>query len=302
MTSTGPDPPEPKSPVWARAVDTFWNIARRLLDGIAFTSMRLYGIEDCTFQDVVRRTYDHAKHENLNLDHAPDLDDLLGASKEALSVATDRRNVVTDKCKTLLALASALLTIIGLFLPKSFDFEATWMRALFFVAVVFLLNTVVLLLVYFGIGQDQTISLTQHDVELPGEDLKKSLINEHLQCQVATEKRTDYLVDVYKVARACFLIAFSLIVGLFAVNYFTRTPANDAKRIIQELRSDPQLLKLLQGPKGEKGDAGVKGDQGIRGPKGDKGPRGSPGPKGDPGTPGPKGERGEKGDAAKSKP
>jgi hypothetical protein len=236
-------------------------------------SLRVYGIEDCTLADVLRGGYAKQKHTNLNLEGAHDLGVLLDESKVALDAANARRLLVTDKCKTLLTLSSFLVTAVGLLLPKSFDFGVLWMRIVCLVAVLLLLHAIVLLLVYLGVGWEQVTCVTQADVELSPDDLKKSLINEHLGCQVATDNRTDYLADIYKVARACFLCAFFLIVILFAANYFRNKDPVDDKRLIRELRSDPELLNLLKGP---------KGDSGAAGPKGERGPKGAPGPKGDP--------------------
>jgi hypothetical protein len=90
----------------------------------------------------------------------------------------------------------------------------------------------------------------------------------------------DYLADVYKAARSYFVGAFFIIVALFAMNYFVSTPGGNNREIVEELRSDPGLLRLLQGPKGDKGDAGkpgTKGDKGDRGEKGQKGDTGAPG-------------------------
>ena len=43
------------------------------------------------------------------------------------------------------------------------------------------------------------------------------------------------------------------------------------------LRSEPKLIELLRGPKG---DTGEKGEPGEKGPKGDKGEKGERGPRG----------------------
>jgi hypothetical protein len=65
------------------------------------------------------------------------------------------------------------------------------------------------------------------------------------------------------------------------VYYFTRSTDADAKKVVQELRSNPRVVDLLRGPKGEKGD---RGDPGLSGQKGDRG------------------EKGDKGDPTESKP
>jgi hypothetical protein len=94
---------------------------------------------------------------------------------------------------------------------------------------------------------------------------------------VDTDNRTDYLVDIFRVSRFFFMFAFTLVVVLFSVNYFTHPCATDTERIVQQLRSDPQLIALLKGPQGIGGPKGDKGDNGGRGGKGDKGDRGEKG-------------------------
>jgi hypothetical protein len=184
----------------------------------------------------------------------------MATAKDCFKSATDRRNLVTDKCKTLLTLSSFILTISGLFLPKAFEFDPWWMRALFFVAGLFLLNAVTMLLIYFGVGAETTISLDQSEVHLEKDNLKKSLINLYLRCQVDADNRTDYLLDIYKVARFFSLLAFFIILLLLSVNYFSRSSSTDHEKVIQQLRSDPKLIELLRGPKGDKGEKGEKGE------------------------------------------
>src|SRR5262249_15052201 len=160
---------------------------------------------------------------------------------------------------------SFVLAISGLFLPKAIEFDAWWMRGLFLVAGILLLDAVILLLVYFGVGRDMMISLDQQDVELDEDNLKKSLINQYLNCQRDTDNRTDYLVNVYEASRFFALSAFFFMLVLVAVHYLSHaSPAEterairpaETERVIQQLRSDPKLIEILRGPKGEKGERG----------------------------------------------
>ena len=63
------------------------------------------------------------------------------------------------------------------------------------------------------------------------------------------------------------MFAFTLIVMLFSIGYFPHTSATDSDKIIQQLRSDPQLIALLKGPQGNAGPKGDKGNDGGRGGK-----------------------------------
>src|SRR4051794_15117931 len=101
-----------------RILDWLFYARKFVMDCLTFTSIRLYGIE-CTFEDVKRRGYAEGCHVNLHLDEAKDLDTLLASAKERYKDAIDRRAFVTDKAKTLITLNSALLAILGAFLPKA---------------------------------------------------------------------------------------------------------------------------------------------------------------------------------------
>jgi cation transport ATPase len=281
---------------WGRRLqdllDGFYYLRRFVLNCIAYISMRAYALE-VTFEDVKRGRYDTTGHTDRNLDNAKDLDSLLATAKGSLKTATERRNVVTDKCKTLLTLSSFILAISGLFVPKAFEFEGWFSRDFFFLAGLLLLNSIVMLLVYFSVGTDTVIKLEQSLIGLEGNDLKKALINSYLRCEVDTDNRTSYLVNVYETAKLFALSAFTIMLLLVAANYLNHSSSGDAEKAIQHLRSDPKMIDLLRGPKGEKGNKGERGekgdagDRGSKGDKGDKGERGEKGPKGDKGDPAP---------------
>jgi hypothetical protein len=269
-----------------RVLDNFFYLRKFVVDCLTFVSIRIYGIE-CTFADVKKRAYSHARHADLNLDDAKDLDTLLASAKDRFKDAIDRRAFVTDKAKTLITLNSALLAILAAFLPKAADFDSVSVSVLFYGGVLLLLNALVIMWVYFDIKGETVLELQQTEVGLDKDNLKKSLVNSYLQCQVGTDNVTDYLADLYKTARFLFLAGFLVVFVIFSVNYFSRSQSSDAERIIQQLRSDPKLIELLRGPRGERGD---KGEQGERGPQGD---RGSQGEKGQQGERGPQGEKGD---------
>jgi len=165
----------------------------------------------------------------------------------------------------LLTVSALILAVVGLYLPKSFEFDLPWMRWLFVVAGLLLLNALTMLVIYIGVSIENTIALDQEEIGLSSDDLKKSQVNSYLLCQVAADNRTSFLLCIYQTARFFALFAFSLIIVLFLIGYITRSGTSDADKTIQQLRSDPRLIELLRGP---------RGDQGDRGPKGDKGPQG----------------------------
>jgi hypothetical protein len=256
-----------------------------VVDCITFASIRLYGIE-ATFADIQRRGYIQGRHVNIKLDDSKDLETLLTLAKDQYKSALDRREYVTDKTKTLITLNSVLLAILAAFLPKLTDFPSLWISLPFYGGVLLLLNALLIMWMYYDIKGETVLELHQSEVELKKDDLKKSLINSYLRCQVDTDNVTDYLADLYKTARFYFFFGFIVIFGIFSINYFLRPNSfSGPKEVIQELRSNPELIDLLRGPKG---DVGPQGRRGPKGDRGEKGPQGEIGPKGDRGDSCPK--------------
>jgi hypothetical protein len=275
------------STVRQKALDRFYDARRWIVDVLAFLTLRVYA-KEVTFTEVANGTYAPACEtphnqdgagpgEPLNLDEAKDVDTLLDVSKECLSNAQKRRSDVTDKCKTLCTVASLLLGVIGLTLPKYLEFESWAMRGIAVVAVALLFTGITILLKYFDVGKETTISLGKADVPLDGTDLKKSLVNQCRRCEEDANYRTDFLVDLYSAARFCFFSALTLVAILVLSAILTSHPTDAAKRLVEEIRSDSDLIELLRGPKGlvgSKGDPGLQGAVGPQGGKGEKGDRG----------------------------
>ncbi len=252
-------------------LDIFYSIRRWLVTRLAFYSLRLYGLEGVTLSDVERGSYSHHQHQDRSLENSENLDDLRRSSRECLDNANARRRAITDKCKTLLTMSSLLLGLASLLLPKSFAFDFAWMRTIGFLAVLCLMNTVTLLLIFFDVGRDTEISIEQDDVDLDSNNFTKNLINLYLRCQIDMDNRTNYLVDLYKAARFFVLLSLTVFIGLFFINFVYISPKDQSERIVRQLRSDPVLIELLRGPKGKKGDRGNQGLQGKIGLKGDSG-------------------------------
>ncbi|QDU80500.1 hypothetical protein Pla110_22300 [Polystyrenella longa] len=248
-----------------------------LVNYLAYYSLRLYGLENVALNDVRTGRYSTHNYSDRNLDNAKELDLLLSASKECLDNAKHRRTAITDKCKTLITISSVLMGLVGFLTPKALAFEHTWMRLIGFLAILALMNTITLLLVFFGVGCESEISIEQDEVELDASNLKKSMINGYLLCQTDMDNRTNYLVDLYKSARFFALFAFAVFVGLFSVSILSTSPKEETERILLKLRSDPVLTEMLRGPRGEKGKEGQIGPKGERGGEGQVGPMGERG-------------------------
>jgi hypothetical protein len=241
-------------------LDRFYYTRQHIVTVLAYLTLRTYG-KEIAYGDVKVGTFASRKPSPLSLEDVKDIDTLLELSKESVASAEKRRGVVTEKCKTLLTLGSLLLGVVGLLLPKYLAFDAVWMRGLSVVAIALLFNAIIILLMFFDVGQDMEVSLQQADVALDQIDLKKSLLNRHMHCCAVSENRTDYLVELYRAARFCFLSALTIVAGLVLMSLLMNSPADQTERIVREIRSDPTLIDLLRGPKGDAGQKDDRGDQ-----------------------------------------
>lgn len=236
--------------VWGRLV---WLSLR-----IAFSPCLLSEIQDG------RRFYPEF-WKPLRLEEAKDLSLLLSTAKEAMDTAADRRKSSSDKAKTLLTVATILTALTGLLMRQVIDRRAGPVEAVLFALVVFcVFNAILLLMVFFGTGRETTLAVLQDDIELDSDNLKKALINNYRQCQADWDARTDFLVDVYRAARAyCLFGLFFLMLG--SATAAVLTSESTAPEVVRILRSDPQLIDLLRGPPGR---PGLPGEAGATGPPG----------------------------------
>jgi hypothetical protein len=255
-------------------LDGFYYARQHLATFLAYLTLRMYG-KEIAYSDVKAGTFASRNPSTLSLEDVRAIEILLDLSKDSVGIAEKRRGVVTEKCKTLLTLGSLLLGVVGLLLPKYLAFDAWWMRGLSVLAIAILFNAIVILLMFFDVGREMEVSLGQADTPLDETNLKKSLLNRYLQCCAVTENRTDYLVELYRAARFCFLSALTIVAGLVLTSLLMNSPADQAERIVREIRSDATLTNLLRGPKGDAGKYGDRGDPGFPGPKGDTGDRGA---------------------------
>ena len=272
---------EPNSSFFQKLLDAFHYARKGLITAVAYISLRLYGSE-VTVAALWKGTFDSSKHTNRNFDAVKNLDLLLSESKDLLHRAEARRALVTDKCKMLLTLSSLLLAAMGLLLPKNLAFSELWMRICLLIAALLFVNVVVLLVFFIGVGAETVIAIGQDDVSLEDHDLKKSLVNSYIRCEIDTNNKTDFLVEVYKGARFYFLSAFTLVAVLFSLNLFAHAPDEEMKAILKRLRGNQEFIDSIRGPKGEggeKGQAGQKGDKGEKGERGEKGEKGERGEK-----------------------
>jgi len=241
-----------------KLLDEFYWLRKRVVTAIIFLSLRFFGSE-VTWDQIWIEKFVSSKHTNRDLSRAGDLSSILEEAKRSFQNAEARRDGITDKCKTLLTLSSLLLTLVGVLLPKM-TFDSFWLRSFFFASALALLNAVILLVVFFGVRSQMIIEIQQNEVNLSSDDFKKCLINLYFQCGSDLDNRTNYLVEVYKVARFFFLSAFTVMVLVFLLNFILVSPEDSAKAVAQELQTDTNFLQMVRGEKGEAGPKGDKGD------------------------------------------
>lgn len=278
---------------WRKVIDGFYWGRKYIVTAIIYAAFLMFGTE-ITWKELFDEKFGEFKHTNRTFTDTSDLELLLQEAKDSLKTAEARRDGIWDKCKTLLGLSSLLLTIISVLFPKiSFDSGKT--KLLFAIAALPLLIAVVLFAVLLGVRTGMRVEIEQADAQRNSNDLKKTLINNYLQCGTNLENQNNYTLEVYKVARFFFLSSTTLLVAILFVNLICASVNQQAIAVAKELKTDTNFLRTIQGDRGVRGD---KGDVGPPGQKGDPGPQGvpgAPGPKGDRGEPGPKGDRGEPG-------
>ena len=238
------------------AADAFHRCRSCLVVAIAYCSLRIYGFEGVTLAEVASGRYRRDPLKPASTSNPENLEGIVSVARECFENARKRRSVIFDKCKTLLTVSSLFLGLFGFLLPREFAFDATWMRVVAFVAVLSLMNTVMLLLVFFGVERETEVAIGNEDFSQTPEKFKVSLANSYLQSQAAVDCRTDYLADLYKCARFFALLAFAAFVMLFSVDSLAASPKNETDRIVRELRANPELVELLRGPQGEQGVPG----------------------------------------------
>ena len=267
---------------WRRALDGFYEFRACCTTMVVYGAFYLFGIE-VTWAQTKAENFNSRKHRDLEFSDQSDLDLLLQEAKGLVNGAEARSAAISDKCKTLLTLSSAILAFVGVILPK-LSVDSLWTKIFFAIAASPMLVAAFLFAVFFGVRAGMRVTIDQHEAELAQKELKKSLINNFRHCATDQENRSDYLAEVYRVARFFFLSSLMALTILFTVNLFSSHPADQARAVASQLHGD---TNFIQSVKGERGSQGPKGDIGVPGPKGDQGERGERGPAGPPGPRGP---------------
>lgn len=229
---------------------------------LVYLSLRMLSIE-VSLDEVRNQSYDPEEQSTkLDFTHAKDAETLLATAKEGFVTSEERRTTVVDKSKTLLTLGSLFLALVAFLLPKDLAYSSIWLRGLVVGTVLFFLHAVVLLLLFFMVGKGTEVHLDQVEIGLTRTRLQLSLAKSYIFSRNENDRRTDYLVDVFKAARFSIFAAFVLATALFSLSFAFQNPGDQTKQIVETLRADPKLLDTLRGPKGESGPTGASGPAG----------------------------------------
>jgi hypothetical protein len=250
---------------------------------VLFIILRSFCIS-CSFREVKARRYNlDAKFESPKL---PDDEQLLHRLCELakdLNKATDERfAVIESKVKFLLTLVGSLLGLIALFITNS---GAAWQVFLLgipcLIALCFVMS-------FYAISEMSRMDLDDSLATAPNKPAQlKTLIENYLAVHHFNAERLNFHADLCRAAHRCVFLGITVasIIGIMLACGHTSADY----RLIGKLRSSPDLIRFLTGPKGDQGPEGRRGEvgpAGPTGPKGDAGPRGPQGPKGERGPPG----------------
>lgn len=237
-------------------------------------ALRACGIE-CSLEEVRRRAYSRP-----DLPYGPDAlvlsDTLLDAATTDLDRAERRRKVVDGK-------AQMLLTMVGLLVPLTgvLALGLSW-PVLFIVPLACFLLSAFILIGYLAVGRAMTPRLNGEEVRYDEARLKRQLIIDNIRSAHDTEGGTDFLVDTYRAALRSLLGG---LVSLSVLALIANFPSDRSTReLIRQLKSDPELVRILRGPQGPLGPIGPAGPVGPAGPSGPAGAPGPPGPAAAPGS------------------
>jgi len=224
----------------------------------------------------------------------------VGACKDLVDREKERRQSVESRLTTVLGLTSvaAALTFGSLAGPLWSSLSSRGSiaaRVAGFLAVYIVLQLLAAVLAAVrGVARRGYLEpLLEDFLPSPGEskeELSKRQMTALLEClddhHVVNSRRVDQMAIAHRAIENFLGGMLVFVLYLVALSFSTSHEASVEQKVIQHLRSDPQLIDLLRGPRG------LPGKDGVGGPPGQQGRPGPIGPKGDPGPIGPQGPRG----------
>lgn len=252
----------PATPEPVRAV-----VKPTLLDRATHRLMSMCLI-DCTTEEVRDGRY-FRKAQAIEREKASD-----EGAREALALAVRleqgeqaRRAIVQDKAKWLFTLAAGLLTVFSGMLIR----RPTWFGVLGVILVALpLLFATLLLLRFFGVERRSTPAVDAALLAAVGKTAHLESLESQLLASSFNAGATDFLVDLYRAALRLAAVALCGVVALAVATVAAPT----SNSLVEEIRGNPDLIRLLRGPEGPQGPQGTTGADGPVGPQGQTGSRG----------------------------
>lgn len=195
----------------------------------------------------------------------------------------ERHDAVKEKGKTILA----ILVVVSSFVAFSASYYGRSIWLLF--PAFFVLVTARLFLEMFRLYWHGVPEIDQDLVKAEDETRRRVLARDYMSAAAVGDAGTEYMSRVLRAARRS--ATLSLVAVGFAMGLLALTAETQGDELVRKLRSDPTLIRLLTGPKGEPGVAGPAGPRGATGRSGadgvagPRGPQGPIGPQGPPGAP-----------------
>jgi len=155
------------------------------------------------------------------------------------------------------------------------------------IPLLFIFASAFLVLVHLNVSRFRYPKLDAEYARLDAATRKKRLVTNYLEDARWNESVINFHVDVYRASNRSLRLGLFILLLLAIVGSIFGSTSEE--RLIELLRADPKMIRLLQGPKGDPGSQGSQGEPGPQGPKGEIGP---PGSKGNSGAPRPKGNPG----------
>lgn len=240
--------------------DARGNVAHRII----FYSLYICG-RAMTLEQVKKATRDTEPVLPPILADVQDADTVLRAAETSLMEAKERRDAIADKCKTLLTVSSLFLAVSGALLTKALAEGTLFAKLLSGLSVILFLLAIVLLLVFFSVRPAMEMSIDHEEAKMDSRALKIRLAESNLQCWEDTNRRNDYLVELFLLVRFYVFGAILVASTVFFVIYGHGQSTRQNKALVDALRGDSELTDRLRGPAGKPGQQGDKGPRGKDG-------------------------------------
>jgi hypothetical protein len=229
-----------------------------------WVTLRIVGIE-CSLEEVKRRRY------NSSTPLTPATQSITEASSDLLDLAKDLYKTEDERTALIFEKGRTLLTLSGLLFPLLvvvFNLFGPMQWGL--IPLSLLLFTLYLLTELLAVNARSRPKLSNALVHLCDSKQRARLVDDYQTAREYNVRCNEFLVDLFRAARRFF---FSALVAVFLIAGFASTSIKGVEtRIVDRLRTDAELIRLLTGPPGPAGPQGAQGPQGNTGPVGPAGP------------------------------